>query len=689
VNSVQALSLGGVANPIYIGKPFFASIALSDAEGAVGCIRTQLSYGDTTVSNVSFQQQANAIVVRSARPIDEPIVNLVVTADCDAPITRSYALFAEMTGIATADSNEYINAAKTVTPYANAVPPNSSLNFFGIPSSLDGDSKPTNATKNSPERLKHKRSRSDLDHASLSDTPPRQKPEDKSHANRSTLVPSANLLGTRAASPRLEIDDSDWIEQAPQLHLDDALRSTVSADQNIREEARTRWMALSQQMAGTAGAANADRLRAVDAEEKNSEFQAQIQHSEAQIQRLQTQLNEEKKAAFVLRSILLGLFGVALLGLGVWLFGRWRARKTYLADTSAPAATPWWQQNAADITDAGHESPPIKRTAATNLTGYLEELPVPEVDFSTDVYSDFAALDTIPEALATPSALNKKTINIGIEGLQSIQEQADFFAALGQFEQAESLLRRFISENPATSPLAYLSLLSLYYNAQRYAAFDALREHYNRTFNAQIPNFESFKTDQRGLDSYPETIAHIQQLWGTSDVIRLIEESLFKTPDAQSESTFAPLAYRELLLLYGIATETIASPEDITRMRAVAADAQRWLQPASALAAAATTQPQESIPSHSSLSVLDHDLDHLSDSTPAEHMNLDLNLNGLSDIEVDLRLPDTPTATNSIESSNSIDFDLESSDFDPTETLASEIDFSLDDLEKTNKPDAH
>lgn len=70
-------------------------------------------------------------------------------------------------------------------------------------------------------------------------------------------------------------------------------------------------------------------------------------------------------------------------------------------------------------------------------------------------------------------------------------------------------------------------------------------------------------------------------------------------------------------------------------------------------------------------------------------MNLDLNLNGLSDIEVDLRLPDTSTATNSIESSNSIDFDLESSDFSPTETLASEIDFSLDDLEKTNKPDAH
>lgn len=686
-SSSHAFSLGSVTNPIYIGKPFLASVPLNDSEGVTGCISAQLNYGDIAVDNVTVQRKTNAVLIRSTRPVDEPIVNLTVTADCNAPITRSYALFAEMPSIV-ADGNQNTSASRTEKTYTDA--PSSSLNFFDLPSSLDTNDNLGNATPSTHVApTKRKKLNPDLNPTSQAiAAQPRQKPESNSRASREALTPSENLLGTSSSHPRLELDNNDWIEQAPQLHFDNALHSTVSTDQNIREEARMRWMALSQQMAGNA-TATTDRLRAIDAEEKNAEFQATIEHNEQQIKLLQTQLNEEKKAALVLRSILLGILGLALLSLGGLLIGRWRTRKTYRTNTSTTTDTPWWQHNTSDTSKSSDDSVPIKKTVATNLTGYLEELPVPEVDFSTDAYSDFAALDTIPATSAIEPRLNKKPISTGIEGLQSVQEQADFFAALGQFDQAEELLRRFIGENPATSPLAYLSLLSLYYNAQNHQAFDALREHYNHTFNAQVPNFDAFKTDQRGLESYPETIAQIQQLWGTSDVIRLLEDFLFKVSKTQGESTFAPLAYRELLLLYGIATETMASPEDISRMRAAAADTKRWLQPTEVPAPNVAAPKPESVDFNTGPIPLDHDLDHLSTDTPPENMNLDLDLNGLGDIEVDLRLPDTPATAESSEQSNSIDFDLESSDFRSTETLESDIDFSLDELEKPLTPRKH
>jgi hypothetical protein len=142
------------------------------------------------------------------------------------------------------------------------------------------------------------------------------------------------------------------------------------------------------------------------------------------------------------------------------------------------------------------------------------------------------------------------------------------------------LLRQFIDAHPATSPLAYLNLLAIYHAGGNQQNFESLRQHFNATFNAEVPEFGQFKSDSRHLEDYSATVDQIQRLWGSSLVIPHIEDLLFRPADSsQAAHAFSPLAYRELLLLYGIATETSATTEDFLRMQGIAAHAGKWLQP--------------------------------------------------------------------------------------------------------------
>jgi tetratricopeptide (TPR) repeat protein len=699
-SGAQAVTLGAVHSAPYIGRPFYASVPVSDSENTIACVRAQLSYGDMPVGSLQIQQRSNAIVVRSARPVDEPIVTLFISADCDTPISRSYTLFADMPRVSDG-SGDGGETPDDFDPSLGAKP-----NYFGVQSNLDTSSA-ENISKNpssAPTKQVKVWGNRDLALAETGVVPPLRKnrtapPKAAVPLSPSGLTPSSAISQHPGVqTPRLELDNTDWVEQAPRLRLDDALLTAASTDMAVRDEARVRWAALNAQMAG--GDAHKDRLRsALATTEQALELQAKIQHNEKEIAQLKAQLSQEKSTGNTRLYLLWGILGSALLAAIAIAFQRWRQHKPAYKNQPEHQKTSWWQQNAPHETPDAPSKQSVRSATSPRLMGYVEELPMPEVDFSADIYSDFAALDAFnPEHQDAPKP--SKPVSKGIDGLQNVQEQADFFAALGQFDQAEDLLRRFIEKNPETSLLAYLSLLGIYYTAQRHDAFEALRQHYNNTFNAQVPDFDHFKSDPRGLESYPAAIERIQQAWGSSDAIRQLEDLLFRHPGrAHPDEAFAPLAYRELLLLYGIATDTMATPEDISRIRSVTASAQQWLQPAPLIldpVADAVNLPLEpdvdlgeghydgaaaqSTSFQTAPSPLDHDLDRLDDSAAPEHMNLDLELGVLD--SVDLALPDDHGISQSGIPSNIIDFDIE--DLTPHEkpldaTLA-DIDFSLDKM---------
>ncbi len=141
--------------------------------------------------------------------------------------------------------------------------------------------------------------------------------------------------------------------------------------------------------------------------------------------------------------------------------------------------------------------------------------------------------------------------------------------SLGQTDQAIEVLRAHIDENAQTSALVYLDLFNLYHQLGRQEDYEELRKNFNSLFNSKLPVFSSYtdKDAGPGLEAYEVAMSRIEALWPSPKVLDIIEESIFRKPDAGSQA-FNLEAYRELLMLYSVAREII-HPE-ATSINAVA-----------------------------------------------------------------------------------------------------------------------
>jgi hypothetical protein len=140
------------------------------------------------------------------------------------------------------------------------------------------------------------------------------------------------------------------------------------------------------------------------------------------------------------------------------------------------------------------------------------------------------------------------------EELHDVQQEADFFMALGEHERAIEVLRSHIGMNPETSAVAWLDLLGVYHRLGREEEFEYTRGEFERNFNAQVPAFERFGDleGEGGLEDYPNALARITALWPSRKVLDIIEESIFRSPVDGGRPAFSLAAYRDLLLLHHV-----------------------------------------------------------------------------------------------------------------------------------------
>jgi pilus assembly protein FimV len=195
-----------------------------------------------------------------------------------------------------------------------------------------------------------------------------------------------------------------------------------------------------------------------------------------------------------------------------------------------------------------------RHPSAELLASVAERRPVPSERRGGDVPSGFE-----PSAVAGLRPVNA-------EELFDIQQQADFFMSLGQHAQAIDILQNHIGENVETSALAYLDLFDIYHKVGLREDFAALREEFNRVFNAQVPEYAQYGRNSRGLEDYASAMERITVLWPNVKVLEVIEESIFRKPDRDNQP-FDLLAYRELMLLYAVAKDVCENEGDVGEMR--------------------------------------------------------------------------------------------------------------------------
>lgn len=569
--SAQAVVLGNIRNTVYVGKAFNANIELSDYQSPSLCISTELYYGESRLSATSHTLKGNTLRVRNSTPIYEPIVTLTVTADCTNPVTRKYTLFAEAPMvIAPAEIEDELAQSDAASAPAKAPRRREDTdNFFGVAGgpTLGSESVPAIAPSPKPSKRKARA-------ATQTRTAPKRNLGSYGSASISgSNTPSALAAESTApqldadARPRLELSNFDWTISDPGLRASPELLSVGgNTDPAAREIARARWAALSAQIDGLASDAS---LHATQQDFLG--LTEQIKTRDEQIATLRAQLHAQENSGIKWRDVWPWLIGLLLVAALIPVGKRWRKVRARAQRKQERQKEVWWQHEDGLVDHDSVDMPPPVASVGSGqnrATRFTEQLPVPEVQ---DLDKASASKE-FPEFFV--SGLDEAAMFVGgnqsrqaTEVLLDTQQQVDFFLALGQYDKAIDILKNHINENDETSPLVYLDLLNVYNIAGRESSFEELRTKFNQLFNANVADFANYRVNSRGLETYENVIARIQTHWNTPKVINLIEESVFRRSGVASEEAFDPLAYRELLMLYGIAIETSETESNLYRVK--------------------------------------------------------------------------------------------------------------------------
>lgn len=251
-----------------------------------------------------------------------------------------------------------------------------------------------------------------------------------------------------------------------------------------------------------------------------------------------------------------GLLVAALAAAGFW----WnRARQS-----AKSAGADWSNQSEPPVVERSRPAP-LSRSAPLAVEPPPNTFPggvheIPEVDES--LFDDLKKLTaaTMPvKPVPAPAAVAVKAAparSVYPEDFLDVQQHADFFVSLGQYDQAIDVLTKSIDDNIEVNPLAYLELLKIHHTLGRQAEYNQLRDAFNRIFNCQLPMFALFTDEGKPLEAYPAVLRNIEAQWGTPEALNFMESCMFREPGAAPSQVFDLAAYRELLLLYSMAKES-------------------------------------------------------------------------------------------------------------------------------------
>jgi hypothetical protein len=152
--------------------------------------------------------------------------------------------------------------------------------------------------------------------------------------------------------------------------------------------------------------------------------------------------------------------------------------------------------------------------------------------------------------------------DVDTQDLVDIRHQAEFFMSLGQHDQAIEILEHRLAESGESSPLVFLDLLGILHTLGRKPEYEAVRSEFNRLFTGRMPGFTTFSDEGQTLDGYPDVVRRICALWPSARVLEFMEDCIFRNPGDESGQSFDMAAYRELLLLHGVAKRIVRGTED-------------------------------------------------------------------------------------------------------------------------------
>jgi hypothetical protein len=548
--SAAALGFGEFRAQALLGQPLNLAVPVSLNEGETlssECASAEVVAGDVRLQpgtvrvRVTQGRENGEVVIRISTtvPIDEPVLSVSVGAGCPTRITRNVVLFADPPLVGTpvnvaAAPEPTVAAPRAPTPAASATPVTTNA------------SPPVRATRPAPP--------SRATRLAQTRTPRTVAPAAAPAANAAPAAPSTSSTAAAkpaspqrpAGRPRLELD-SGGVGATASNAAAQAAQAQASAAQLAAAQAEAVASAAQQRMKEME--AEVTRLR----EQSKAQTDALIQLRQ-QIAQDQTQRRQD---SWLLPVLL--VLAAALAAVAVWL--AWRGRRQRVQ----PVHDVWWDKPGSGRTpdeESSFRTSTYRPTVQPSSKMPLTSAPVPlsmRAALDDTVVEDDPRLS--PPTVATPRVRAAPLVSddensraVSVDEQIDLEQQADFFIALGHDESAIDLLMAHLRSTGGGTPLPFLKLLEIHRRRNDREAYERTRVRFNQRFNSVAPDWTSDPKAGRSLEDYPLVVGRIQHVWPKPlDAMAELESFLFRR-GAGSEMFDLP-AYQEVLFLYQLARD--------------------------------------------------------------------------------------------------------------------------------------
>ncbi len=546
----SALTLGRAKGAVFLGQALTLTVPVQmdggDTPSAL-CFDADVFYGDvrqdggrvSVTSTVQSPTQSVQVTVMSQVPVDEPVVTVYMRAGCENKTTRRYVMLAEL--------------AATVVPPSTGVGAAQAATRAPQPDKTPATVPRSTSRANVPM----------LDAASPGSRP--------APAVRPAPQPS-KAEGRRAHLKLAPLDLS--IERDPTLKLSTELTVGEGEDPQERARAVALWRSL-----------NATPQEVLGAESRRQALESDLKGLHAITLKNRQLLDDmtlrlgKAEAGRYSNPLVYGLLaGLLACGLGIAFL--WSRSKR-----DALSGSPWWSDES-----VGHKSETVDYAASVGPEARPAS-PAPRHPSVADVDIDLPVADAVapsrPQpvvaklakdaALATPSRTVSRASghvdfghsmsatllrSVNSKEMLDVRQQAEFFMTLGQHDEAVALLRDSVEACADANPLVFLELLKVLQTLGRKADYDHYRTAFNAIFNGHVPVYAEFSLPGSGLEAYPPVCQRIVALWPTEEAVSFIENCLVRTRRESGGQEFDLEAFRDLLLLHGVAGRIASSSFD-------------------------------------------------------------------------------------------------------------------------------
>lgn len=559
-----ALGLGPERVVAVLGQPLEVVLPLhlepADAAGN-DCVEAEVAFGDERLpaSQVRVRVEGGTpgsterrVHVSTVPAVTEPVVSVVVKAGCRGEVAKKLVAFADPP-----DADEAATAAVAVPqkPRKEKAPASEPVAAASVPvppSRAARSPLPSKAAPPSRQAARTERGSARPDRVALSGVQKEKGAKQRRQTSSSPPATTAQRGPSASGSPRLTLEPAERpgpprpepAAAAPPLaQAVPALAPALPPAPPAPAEA-ARVQALEQTLTELRRELTLTR-QSLDAMERRS-----VQAAAPAM--IAAPLRAPPTAPVPAWVHVLATIAAVLAAATGWLLlqmrrDRRRERGTIAPPASLPAETPLRQQGAVVPRAAADlfASPPA-------LPQDAPAFPAPPAPASGSLAPETPPFGPSPRP-AMASAVPRPARS-PLEDLLDLDQQVEFFIALGQETVAVELLQSVIDEERIRSPLPWLMLMGLHQCLEERPAFERVRARFAERFSVAGPGWETDLRRGRVLDDCPELVEPLERLWPTPQAAVTLLEALLLQTDERAGRLELPVCL-DLLLLYSLLRE--------------------------------------------------------------------------------------------------------------------------------------